>query len=105
MHVRPGSSIDQNLISAWSSGKLFEKAIARVFDKARRGPITTDLILEGLWQIKNEKLDGLASGISFNRNAPPTPNDCYALLNLTTAGFTAPMGSKFECFKGLPKGF
>jgi branched-chain amino acid transport system substrate-binding protein len=100
-----GSSIDQNTISQWTSGKLFEKAIEKVFQKARSGPITRELLLEGLWQIKNEKLDGLAPGITFNKNAPPNPNDCYALLNLTTSGYTAPKGSKFECFSGLPKGF
>jgi branched-chain amino acid transport system substrate-binding protein len=100
-----GSSIDQNTISQWTSGKLFEKAIANVFQKARSGPITRDLLFEGLWQIKNEKLGGLAPGITFNKNAPPAQNDCYALLNLTTSGYTAPKGSQFECFKGLPKGF
>ncbi|WP_344601143.1 ABC transporter substrate-binding protein, partial [Sporichthya brevicatena] len=101
----PGSSIDQNTIGQWASGKLFEKAIANVFEKARSGPITRDLLLEGLWMIKNEKLDGLAPGVTFNKQAPPDQNDCYALLNLTTEGYTAPKGSKFECFKGLPKGF
>ena len=101
----PGSSIDQNTISQWTSGKLFEKAIANVFEKARSGPITRDMLFEGLWMIKNEKLDGLAPGISFNKQAPPTQNDCYALLNLTPNGYTAPKGSKFECFKGLPRGF
>ncbi len=101
----PGSSLDQNTISQFTSGKLFEKAIANVFEKARSGPITRELLFEGLWMIKNEKLDGLAPSISFNKQAPPTQNDCYALLNLTTEGYTAPKGSKFECFKGLPKGF
>ncbi|MGQ0465098.1 MAG: ABC transporter substrate-binding protein [Sporichthyaceae bacterium] len=101
----PGSSIDQNTISQWASGKLLEKALENVFEQARSGPITTQLILEGLWQIKNEKLNGLAPGITFNKGAPPTQNDCYALLNLTTAGYTAPLGSTFECFKSLPKGF
>ena len=101
----PGSSIDQNTISQWASGRLFEKAIANVFEKARGGAITRELLFEGLWMIKNEKLDGLAPSITFNKNAPPTQNDCYALLNLTTEGYTAPKGSRFECFKGLPKGF
>jgi branched-chain amino acid transport system substrate-binding protein len=101
----PGSSIDQNTVSQWTSGKLFEKAIANVFETARSGPITRELLFEGLWMIKNEKLDGLAPPISFNKQAPPSQNDCYALLNLTTEGYTAPKGSKFECFKGLPKGF
>ena len=55
--------------------------------------------------IKNEKLDGLAPPITFNKNGLPTKNDCYALLNLTTEGYTAPKGAKFECFASLPKGF
>jgi branched-chain amino acid transport system substrate-binding protein len=101
----PGSSIDQNTISQWASGKLFEKAIANVFDKARSGPITRELLLDGLWQMKGEKLDGLAPGVTYNKNAPPNANNCYALLNLTTAGYSAPKGSKFSCFDSLPKGF
>jgi branched-chain amino acid transport system substrate-binding protein len=101
----PGSSIDQNTISQWASGKLFERAVAHMYERARSGPITRELLLEGLWQIKNEKLDGLAPGLTFNKHALPTPNDCYATLNLTTSGYTAPKGSKFECFQGLPKGF
>jgi branched-chain amino acid transport system substrate-binding protein len=100
-----GSMLDQNLISGWAAGKLFEKALSHVADQARAGAVTTEVILDGLWRIKNEKLDGLSSPITFNKNAPPDPNDCYALLNLTTTGYSAPLGSKFECFKGLPKGF
>jgi branched-chain amino acid transport system substrate-binding protein len=101
----PGSSIDQNTISQWTSGKLFEKAIANVYQQARSGPITRALLLDGLWMMKNEKLDGLAPGVTFNKDAPPAANNCYALLNLTTAGYTAPKGSKFFCFPSLPKGF
>jgi branched-chain amino acid transport system substrate-binding protein len=101
----PGASIDQNSINSWTAGKLFEKALANVAAKARSGPVTTDLILEGLWMIKNEKLDGLAPGITFAKDAPPVQNDCYAVLALGPTGFTAPLGSKFSCFKALPRGF
>jgi branched-chain amino acid transport system substrate-binding protein len=103
--ITPGGSIDQNTISQWTAGKLFEKALEKVAAKARSGPITTQLVYEGLWQIKNEKLDGLAPGISFNKNAPPTPNDCYFVLNLRTDGYFAPKGSRYECLRDLPKGF
>lgn len=101
----PGASIDQNLINQWTSGKLFEKALEKVAAQARSGPVTTDLILQGLWQIKNETLLGLAPGVTFNKNAPPVQNDCYALLNLAADGFKAPLGSKFDCFSGLPRGY
>jgi len=100
-----GSPLDQNTLTGWSGGKLFERAINEVFQKARSGPITRDLLFEGLWQIKNEKLDGLAPGITFNKNAPPTQNDCYALLTIGSEGYAAPKGSTFDCFKDLPRGF
>ncbi len=101
----PGSSIDQNTISQYTSGRLFETAIAKVFERARHGPITRDLLLEGLWQVKKETLGGLAPPITFHRAAPPAANDCYALLSLTDSGYTAPKGGSFECLRGLPRGF
>jgi len=100
-----GSSVDQNSMSAWSAGKMFEAAIANVYEKARSGSITKDLILEGLWKVKNETLAGLAPGMTYNKSAPPTQNDCYFTLTINTKGYQAPKGSKATCFKGLPKGF
>jgi branched-chain amino acid transport system substrate-binding protein len=101
----PGSPIDQNTIGQYTSGRLFEQAVAHVYARARSGPITRDLLLQGLWQIKHETLDGLAPPITFHAMAPPSPSDCYALLNLTPVGYTAPKGSSFRCLTGLPKGF
>jgi branched-chain amino acid transport system substrate-binding protein len=101
----PGSPIDQNTMTGWACGKLFEAALAKVFDKARSGPVTTELILDGLWQLKGEKLDGIAPPLSFNRNALPTSNDCAFLLGIKEQGYFAPIGSRAECFKGLPRGF
>jgi branched-chain amino acid transport system substrate-binding protein len=101
----PGSSVDEDTMSAWASGKLFEKALANVSQKARSGPITKDLILEGLWKVKDETLDGIAPPITFNRDGLPSPNDCYFTLTIHAKGYEAPRGSKIGCFKGLPKGF
>jgi branched-chain amino acid transport system substrate-binding protein len=67
--------------------------------------VSTELILEGLWQVKNEKLDGIAPPLTFNRNALPSTNDCAYLLGIKTEGYFAPVGSKVECFRGLPRGF
>ena len=95
-HLQPG---DTGFAAA------LEKAIANVYEQARSGPITREMVLDGLWQMKNEKLDGLAPGVTYNKNALPNTNNCYALLNLTTTGYSAPKGSKFFCFPSLPKGF
>jgi branched-chain amino acid transport system substrate-binding protein len=101
----PGSSVDQNSITQFTAGRLFEAAIARVAERARTGPITRELLLEGLWQIKNETLDGLAPPVTFTRNGLPAANDCYAALTIASSGYVAPKGSRFACFTGLPKGF
>lgn len=101
----PGSSIDQNTISQYTSGRLFEAAVATVSPRARAGPLTRDLLLEGLWQVRGETLLGLAPAITFNRNSPPAANNCYGLLHLTDSGYTAPRAGAFACFSNLPKGF
>jgi branched-chain amino acid transport system substrate-binding protein len=100
-----GSPIDQNTITGWACGKLFEAAIANVFDKARSGPVTTEVIMEGLWRVKNETLNGIAPSLTFNRNSLPSRNDCAFLLGINEGGYFAPRGSKVECFQGLPRGF
>lgn len=99
----PGSSIDQNSIYAWTSGKLLEAAIAGVAAQAT-GPLTTQLVLEGLWTIKAETLGGLAPGITFAKEARPKVSDCYYALAIDENGYSAPIGSKLTCLRGLPLG-
>lgn len=100
-----GSSIDQNSMSAWASGKLLEAALGSVSAKARSGPVTTAVVLEGLANLKNEKLDGLSPGVTFARDGLPKAADCYYTLTITTSGYQAPKGSKLTCIAGLPRGF
>jgi branched-chain amino acid transport system substrate-binding protein len=99
-----GSSVDQNSMNAWASGKLLEAALGKVTEQARSGPITTALILDGLSKIRNETLDGLAPGITFNRDAPPGRVDCYYTLTIDNTGYQAPKGSAKQCLSGLPSG-
>ncbi len=100
-----GSSVDQNSMNAWASGKLLEAALGKVADQARAGPVTTALILEGLSRIRNETLDGLAPGLTFTRDGPPSRVDCYYTLTITDNGYQAPIGSAKTCLTGLPSGF
>jgi branched-chain amino acid transport system substrate-binding protein len=97
--------VDQNSITMFTAGRLFEAAIVRVSAFARAGPITRDLLLDGLWRIKNETLRGLAPPVTFHRAAPPAANDCYASLTIAATGYAAPAGGRFTCFQGLPRGF
>jgi branched-chain amino acid transport system substrate-binding protein len=83
----------------WSAGKLFEAALAKVAAKARVGDVTTQMVLDGLWQLKNEKLGGLSPGVTFAQGKAGSAPRCYYSLLLTAAGVTAPLGSKVRCLK------
>jgi branched-chain amino acid transport system substrate-binding protein len=93
----PKTPVDQAVMLGWSSGKLFEAAMAKVADRARAGDVDTAMILDGLWQLKNEKLNGLSTGVTFTKGKLPTSPACYFSLKLTTSGWSAPDGGKAIC--------
>ncbi len=90
---------DQNTMYGWASGKLFEAAMAKVADRATAGEVTTQMVLDGLWQLKNEKLDGLALGLTFTKGSTAKVPPCYWILLLDARGVTSPFGSRMDCFK------
>ena len=94
----PNVPLDPAVTLGWSSGKLLEAALAKVADKARAGDVTPALILEGLWQLKNEKLNGLTVGVTFAKDKPASAPECYFALKMDERGFTAPQGGKPLCF-------
>lgn len=96
----PGFSPDQNTMVGWSAGKLFEAALAQVADRARGGDVTTEMILDGLWKLKNEKLAGISPGVTFTEGGPAKAPRCYYMLLVSTQGTTAPLGSRLGCVKG-----
>ncbi len=98
----PSTPEEQQALLGWSAGKLFEAALAKVATAARAGDITTELILEGLWQLKNEKLDGLGPGASFVQGSPAKLLECYYPIRLDRQGFSAPQGSRLECLGRAP---
>ena len=96
----PGTPLDQLTLLGWAAGKLFEAALAKVATEARAGDVTTEMILEGLWQLKKERLDGLSPGVTFTEGKPATAPSCYYGLRLGPEGFAAVRGSKVVCFEG-----
>jgi branched-chain amino acid transport system substrate-binding protein len=93
----PGMTIGQATMMGWTSGKLFEAALAKVADKVRSGDVNTALVLDGLWLLKSEKLDGLSPGVTFAKEKPAVPTKCAFIVAITKDGWTAPQGSKVEC--------
>ncbi len=94
----PNVPLDPAVTLGWASGKLLEAALAKVADKARAGDITTAMILEGLWQLKNEKLNGLSVGVTFAKDKVASAPECYFGLKMDERGFSAPQGGKPLCF-------
>lgn len=94
----PASAVEEQALFGWASGKLFEAALAKVADKARAGDVTTAMVLEGLWQLKNEKIGGLGPGVTFTKGSPVTAQDCFYGIKLGTDGYTAPNGAAPTCF-------
>ncbi|MGQ0465357.1 MAG: ABC transporter substrate-binding protein [Sporichthyaceae bacterium] len=94
----PGLEPDSNAISAWTSGKLLEAAVAGLGPSARTQPLTTATILAGLATVREENLGGLTPPLTFEtdrtREKPPR---CVYLELLTTAGWTAPRGNRTIC--------
>jgi branched-chain amino acid transport system substrate-binding protein len=94
----PTALLEEQALFGWASGKLFEAALAKVADKARAGDVTTQMVLEGLWQLKNENMGGLGPGVTFAKDKAPVALDCFYGLRIGTAGFTAPIGAAPMCF-------
>ncbi|HEX3610094.1 MAG TPA: ABC transporter substrate-binding protein [Sporichthyaceae bacterium] len=94
----PSAPEDQQTLLGWAAGKLLEAAVAKVAAQARAGTITTAMVLDGLWQLTNEKLQGLSPGATFTKGSPAKAVDCYYGLRLDEKGFAAVDGSRPVCF-------
>lgn len=97
----PNLPPDGATVLTFVAARLFEKAIEKVADQARGGPVGPALIVSGLGKIKNETLGGLTGPVTFTsgqKRAVSTSCVFYQLLD--ERGWTAPRGSKPVC---LPK--
>jgi len=94
----PNALLSGTAASAWASAELFKKAVENTGPAATQGPITRQLVLEGLWKIKNETLGGLAPpSLNFNQGKPVTSNRCYFAAQIKGGKWTAPYGNQTFC--------
>ena len=80
---------------AWMAGKAFEKAAAHVSDKP-----TNQQILDGLWAMKGETLDGLLVGglaRTFNRGQPTRETFCVYATRIQGGKWVASRGMTPVC--------
>jgi branched-chain amino acid transport system substrate-binding protein len=98
----PDFVADQSALSGWAAGKLFEAAVNGVAAKARAGSVTTAMVYEGLYSLKNETMGGLGPGVTFKAGQLPTTQPCYYALAVIDKQYRAPLGAQKLCFRAEP---
>jgi branched-chain amino acid transport system substrate-binding protein len=85
-HTRSDASTSQ----AWVAGEMFRFAIESLGAEGA-GPITTALVLKGLYNIKHQTFGGLTTPVTFTAGQPHAPeNNCYFPVTLGANGWAAP---------------
>jgi branched-chain amino acid transport system substrate-binding protein len=85
---------------SFTSARLLEAAIRNVDGRARRGPITPALVLQGLGTIHHETLGGLTGPLTFQPGQKtPVSSGCVFYELLTKDGWTAPRGARPVCLR------
>jgi branched-chain amino acid transport system substrate-binding protein len=92
-----GPPPDQSTMKGWVSGQLFAAAINKLGAAARKGPITTDMVYQGLYLLRNETLGGLIPPMNYTKGKAAPLVNCYTTIKDTKAGIVAPAGSRFTC--------
>jgi branched-chain amino acid transport system substrate-binding protein len=73
-------------MGAWSAGKMFEAALAKVAAQARAGAVTTKMVIEGMQSLKGDTLGGLSAvPLTFKAGAHVVP-DCYFVTLIDRRG-------------------
>jgi branched-chain amino acid transport system substrate-binding protein len=76
----------------WVAGKLLEKAGADLPE-----PPTSEALLNGLWAIKNDTLDGLTAPLTFVRDQPPSPSSCWFNITIKDGAVVSPDAFERHC--------
>ena len=84
---------------AWTSAELFRAAVEAEGARATHGPITTQLVLDGLYSLRRVVLGGLApSSLSFLPSAAGHPGArCYWIVGLSHGSWIANNGDRQVC--------
>jgi ABC-type branched-subunit amino acid transport system substrate-binding protein len=79
-------------VLGWVSAKLFQLATANLSD-----PPTSQSILDGLWSIKNNDLNGLSIPLTFTKDQNPPHMLCYWETQIKGGQYISPDGGKRTC--------
>lgn len=78
--------------ATWVAGKLFEAAV----NAAPDGEVTSETVLEGLYALEDETLEGLTAPLNFSEGEK-TLNNCYFTYQLQDGEFSTPDGLTPKC--------
>jgi branched-chain amino acid transport system substrate-binding protein len=92
----PGQGIDTASLIGWTSGKMLEAAVQHV-PGAQSQPITSAMVLQGLWSLRDETLDGLVPGLTFTQGNPSPNVTCYYPMLMQANAWAAPAGGQKHC--------
>jgi branched-chain amino acid transport system substrate-binding protein len=88
---------DQPMMFGWVDAQYFARAIENLPLAVKSGPITTAVVLDGVYALKNETLGGLIPPMTFARGKVAPFVNCYAVLRIGKDGVTSPTGNKPVC--------
>ena len=90
----PGVALTPGTSMAWTASKLFEKAARNIGTVAIPAAAP---ILDRLWSMHDETLDGLIPPVSFVRGAPAPKGRCGYLVAIRDKRWVAPQGLNLKC--------
>ena len=76
----------------WLAGKVFERAAANLPE-----PPTSAALLEGLWSIQNDDMDGLTLPLTYQRDKPSPQRACWFNILLKDGAWRSPDDFKLNC--------
>ena len=86
----PGLPASPATASGWTTAKLFELAAQNVPEQP-----TSQAILDGLWNVKNNDLGGLTYPLTYNREQKTPPTKCFFTVAVKKGQWTG--GDKLVC--------
>jgi branched-chain amino acid transport system substrate-binding protein len=89
---------DQPSVIGWTAGILFKEAIESLDATVAKGAITTAMVYDGLYALKDNTLGGLAPPLKFTRGQGSGIIPCFTTFKISTKGIELP-GPKFKCMQ------
>jgi branched-chain amino acid transport system substrate-binding protein len=88
----PKEPLGVGLATGWVTGKLLEKAAANLPE-----PPTSEALLQGLWTLREDTLDGLTAPLTFVANQPAVRTTCWWIMVAKSRSWTSPDGFQRRC--------